>query len=168
MVHQRQNFGLADRPSDRQIPAGGAANPGVRARACEPDQQRARRRAGTSTSSRTLPCCSNAMRSTCSKTGATAEDRALKRISPRSAACRSSTSRNMRPMRAACEQLARALLRFTEAMRSCNSAIRRYLAVMPKQRHKTLRGNRTRKTKKLTRLQRRRKRQIKPLKNKRL
>nr|DAY49935.1 MAG TPA: hypothetical protein [Caudoviricetes sp.] len=53
-------------------------------------------------------------------------------------------------------------------MRSCNSAIRRYLAVMPKQRHKTLRGNRTRKTKKLTRLQRRRKRQIKPLKNKRL
>ena len=30
MVHQRQNFGLADRPSNRQVPAGGAANPGVR------------------------------------------------------------------------------------------------------------------------------------------
>ncbi len=100
---------------------------------------------------------SNAMRSICSKTGATAGDRASRRISPRSAACRSFTSRNMRPMRAACEQLAGALLRFTEAMRSCNSALRRYSAVMPKQRYKPLQGNRTRKTKRLTCLQRRRK-----------
>ena len=36
MVHQRQNFGLADRPSNRQVQAGGAANPGVRARTREP------------------------------------------------------------------------------------------------------------------------------------
>lgn len=91
------------------------------------------------------------------KDWATAGDRASRRISPRSAACRSFTSRNMRPMRAACEQLAGALLRFTEAMRSCNSALRRYSAVMPKQRYKPLQGNRTRKTKRLTCLQRRRK-----------
>ena len=56
-----------------------------------------------------------------------------------------------------CEQLAGAVLRFTEAMRSCNSALRRYSAVMPKQRYKPLQGNRTRKTKRLTCLQRRRK-----------
>nr|DAE58737.1 MAG TPA: hypothetical protein [Caudoviricetes sp.]DAN83367.1 MAG TPA: hypothetical protein [Caudoviricetes sp.]DAT59157.1 MAG TPA: hypothetical protein [Caudoviricetes sp.]DAV63114.1 MAG TPA: hypothetical protein [Caudoviricetes sp.] len=42
-------------------------------------------------------------------------------------------------------------------MRSCNSALRRYSAVMPKQRYKPLQGNRTRKTKRLTCLQRRRK-----------
>ena len=47
--------------------------------------------------------------------------------------------------------------RITEAMRSCNSALRRYSAVMPKQRYKPLQGNRTRKTKRLTCLQRRRK-----------
>lgn len=159
MVHQRQNFGLADRPSNRQVQAGGAVNPGVRARTREPDQQRARLGGELERAPRRRRCPVARMRCDLSaqrlgRQPGIAHRGEYRRGVP---ACRSFTSRNMRPMRAACEQLAGALLRFTEAMRSCNSALRRYSAVMPKQRYKPLQGNRTRKTKRLTCLQRRRK-----------